>query len=267
MSGPSLHEQIEAAEAYEALLVPALTGEWASRVADAAAIQPGDRALDIACGTGALTREVASRAGSGGTVAGVDAGAGMLEVARRLAPNVDFRQATAETLPFPDGSFDVVVSQFGLMFFGDRARALREALRVLVPGGRLAIAVWDRLESMPAYGEEVTLVDRTAGAHAAHPLRAPFVLGDREALARLFEESGVARVRATTSRGTARFATLRIMIEADLRGWLPVMGVVLTEPQIAQILREAEESLARFVGPDGTIAFDTSVHIVTGMRP
>jgi ubiquinone/menaquinone biosynthesis C-methylase UbiE len=267
MTGPSLQEQIEAAEAYEALLVPGLTGEWASRVADAAAIQPGDRVLDVACGTGALTRAVALRTGAGGRVVGVDAGAGMLEVARRLAPNADFRQATAETLPFADGSFDALVSQFGLMFFGDRPRALREALRVLVPGGRLAIAVWDRLESMPAYGEEVALVERIAGAHAAHPLRSPFALGDREALQRLFDESGVARVQATTSGGTARFASLRIMIEADLRGWLPVMGVVLPEPQIAQILREAERALARYVGADGTVAFGTSVHIVTGTRP
>jgi len=266
MCGPSLQEQIDAADAYEALLVPALTGEWATRVADAAAIRPGNSVLDVACGTGALTREVASRAGVGGTVAGVDAGAGMLEVARRLAPNVDFRQATAETLPFPDGSFDAVVSQFGLMFFSDRQRALREALRVLVPQGRLAVAVWDGLESMPAYGEEVALVERIAGSQAAYPLRAPFALGDRQALMRVFEESGVARVHATTSRGTARFATLRIMIEADLRGWLPVMGVVLPEAQIAQILREAEEALARYVGPDGTVAFGTSVHIVTGTR-
>ena len=267
MTGPSLQEQIEAAEAYETLLVPGLTGEWACRVADAAAIQPGDRVLDVACGTGALTRAVMSRTGSGSGIAGVDAGAGMLEVARRLAPDPDFRQATAEALPFPDGSFDALVSQFGLMFFGDRSRALREALRVLVPGGRLAVAVWDRLESMPAYGEEVALVERIAGAHAAYPLRAPFALGDREALVRLFEASGAARVNATTSGGTARFASLRIMIEADLRGWLPVMGVVLAEAQIAQILREAEDALARYVGADGTLAFDTSVHIVTGTRP
>jgi SAM-dependent methyltransferase len=266
MGGPSLREQIAAADAYETLLVPALTGQWASRVADAAAIHPGDRVLDVACGTGALTRAVASRAGADGTVAGVDSGAGMLEVARQLAPTLDFRQAAAETLPFPDGSFDAVVSQFGLMFFSDQPRAIREALRVLLPQGRLAIAVWDRLDSMPAYGEEVALVDRIAGPHAAHPLRAPFALGDRPALVRLFEESGVARVQATTSRGTARFASLRIMIEADLRGWLPVMGVVLSEAQIARILHEAEGTLERYVGPDGRVAFETSVHIVTGTR-
>src|SRR5262245_28122156 len=95
MTGPSLQEQIEAAEAYETLLVSGLTGEWASRVADAAEIRSGDRVLDVACGTGALTRAVMSRTGSGSGVAGVDAGAGMLEVARRLAPDADFRQATA----------------------------------------------------------------------------------------------------------------------------------------------------------------------------
>lgn len=71
----------------------------------------------------------------------------MLAVARQLEPAVDWREGFAESLPFPDESFDAVVSQFGLMFFTDRRQALREMLRVLVPGGRLAVAVWDSLEN------------------------------------------------------------------------------------------------------------------------
>src|SRR5262245_6199314 len=106
------------------------------RLADAVRIRPGERVLDVACGTGVLARQAASRVGSEGSVAGVDPSPGMLAVAKRLAPAIAWRQGTAEALPFEDGSFDAVVSQFGMMFFADRGRAIREMLRVLIPGGR-----------------------------------------------------------------------------------------------------------------------------------
>lgn len=266
MNEPTLRAE-DAANAYERLMVPALFGEWSPAVADAARIRPGQRVLDVACGTGILGRQVASRTGPTGAVTGLDPSPGMLEVARRLAPNLEWRQGVAESLPFPDASFDAVVSQFGLMFFEDRHEALREALRVLVPSGRLAVLVWDSLDHIPAYAAEVALLERVAGRPAADALRAPFVLGDRNDLAALFWDAGVASVEVTTHPGTARFPSARVMVEADLRGWLPVMGVVLSEHQIARILKEAEQVLASYVRPDGTVVFDTSAHIVTGARP
>ena len=266
MSEEELQSQVDAAKAYEALMVPALFGQWASKVLDAAQVGKGQRVLDVACGTGILAREAASRTGSTGFVAGLDPGPGMLEAAKQLAPAVDWRQGVAELLPFPDHSFDAVVSQFGLMFFSDRCEALRQALRVLAPEGCLAVAVWDRLDSIPAYAAEVTLLERLAGPQAAAAVRAPFVLGDRQDLAALFEDAGVASVEVTTEQGRARFPSARVMVEADLRGWLPVMGVVLPEEQIARILEEAELVLEPYVNRDGTVAFDTSVHIVTGNK-
>jgi SAM-dependent methyltransferase len=190
----------------------------------------------------------------------------MLHVARRLAPAVEWRQGVAESLPFPDESFDAVVSQFGLMFFGDRREAIRQALRVLTPAGRLAVAVWASLEDMPAYATEVELLERFAGPRAADALRAPFVLGDRQQLAALFADGGVASVSITTKRGMAKFPSVRVMVEADLRGWLPVMGVVLPEEQIAGILEEAEHVLEPHVTPDCTVAFPTVAHVVAGTK-
>jgi SAM-dependent methyltransferase len=179
---------------------------------------------------------------------------------------VEWRQGVAESLPFPDQSFDAVVSQFGLMFFSDRRGALLESLRVLTPGGHLAVAVWDSLENIPAYAAEVTLLERLAGRQAADALRAPFVLGDRQDLVMLFAEAGVASVEVTTDQGRAQFPSARVMVEADLRGWLPVMGVILPEEQIAHILEQAELVLRPYVTTGGTVAFDTSVHIVTGKK-
>ena len=224
MSEPTLQAQIEAANAYETLFVPPLFRQWAPKVADAAQIKPGQRVLDVACGTGILAREVASRTGPTGYVAGLDPNSGMLAVAKQFAPAVEWRQGAAESLPFPDRSFDVVVSQFGLMFFTDRRQALCEMLRVLTVGGRLVVAVWDSLANIPAYAAEVALVERIAGRRAADALRAPFVLGDRQNLATLFADAGTASVEVITRHGTAQFPSIRVMVEADLRGWLPVMG-------------------------------------------
>jgi SAM-dependent methyltransferase/ketosteroid isomerase-like protein len=260
-------EQGDAAMAYETLMVPALFGEWAPRVADAAGIQTSDRVLDVACGTGILAREIKSRLAGSGFVSGVDRMAGMVDVAGRLAPDVDWRTGSAESLPYRDGAFDAVVSQFGLMFFGDRVRALREMQRVLVPDGRLAVAVWDDIEEMPAYAAELELLDRLAGPAAADALRAPFVLGDAGALASIFERAGAESVRVETQRGTGRFPSARVKVEADLRGWLPVMGVVLPEELIQEVLEEAAVVLRPWIRDDETIAFETSAHIVTAARP
>lgn len=262
MTETALQAQIDAANAYEALMVPALVGEWAPRVADATEIRLGQRVLDVACGTGVLARELLSRVGGAGTVAGLDPSPGMLEVARQRAPTVEWRQGVAESLPYADDAFDVVACQFGLMFFSERRKALAEAFRVLAPSGRLAVAVWDSLHNIPAYAAEVDLVERIAGRPAADPLRAPFVLGDQRVLASLFEDAGVGPVEITTHHGTARFPSIRVMVEADLRGWLPVMGIVLTEAQISHILEEAEHDLGSYVTTDGTVSFGTSAHLV-----
>ena len=267
MSKPTLQAQIDAANAYEALFVPALFGQWAPQVADAAQIQPGQRVLDVACGTGILAREIASRIGSVGRVVGIDPSPGMVAVAKQLGPAVEWREGVAESLPFPDQSFEAVVSQFGLMFFTDRRQALREMLRVLTPGGRLAVAVWDSLDNIPAYASEVALLERTAGQEGADALRAPFVLGNRKDLASLFSEAGVASAEITTHHGTAQFPSIRIMVEADLRGWLPVMGVILTEDQIGRILQEADQALSSYAAADGRATFRLSAHLVTAKKP
>jgi ubiquinone/menaquinone biosynthesis C-methylase UbiE len=110
MNDPAMQAQIDAATVYEDFLVPALFQEWAPRVVSAAELQPGHRVLDVACGTGVLAREAALCVGSTGSVVGLDANPGMLAVAARLAPGVEWRQGTAESLPYPDESFNAVVS-------------------------------------------------------------------------------------------------------------------------------------------------------------
>ncbi len=267
MDTSNLDTQIATARAYEDLHVSALFAEWAEPVLSAAHVKPGNHVLDVACGTGVLARAACRRVGADGSVTGLDPNAGMLALAAQLDSTVEWRQGVAESLPFPDSSFDAVVSQFGMMFFTDRLASIREMVRVLVPGGRLAVAVCDALENSPAYALEVEILDRLAGSAAADALRAPFVLGDPEELVALFKEGGASSPDVVTRTGTARFPSIRVMVEADLRGWLPVMGVTLSEEQIARILSDAEDTLARFRTRGGEVVFDSPAHIVIAGKP
>ena len=133
-----------AADVYEEFFVPALFREPAQHVARAADIRRGQSVLDAACGTGVLAREAVGATGNDGKVTGLDGNDGMLAVAKRLAPGINWQRGLAEALPFADRSFDRAFSQFALMFFDDRAAALREMRRVMKPGGRMHAAVCQR---------------------------------------------------------------------------------------------------------------------------
>lgn len=253
-----------AAEVYEAFFLPALFEQWADRVADGAGIQPGQRVLDVACGTGVLARAVAARVGPTGAVVGVDLNDGMLAVARRKAPAIAWQQGRAEALPLEDDRFDAVVSQFGLMFFADRRAALREMLRALRPGGRLAVAVWAGLDRIPGYAAMAALLQRLFGDDVADALRAPFALGDPHLLHALFGEAGIPQVQVATSDGTARFPSIEAWVYTDIKGW--TLADVLDDAQVALLLREAERDLRRFVAADGTVEFSAPAHIVTATK-
>jgi len=254
-----------AAEVYEEFFIPALFQEWTNRVADAAHIQVGQRVLDVACGTGILARTVAERVGANGSVVGIDVNEGMLVVAKRKAPDIEWRQGKAEMLPFDEDSFDVVVSQFGLMFFEDRPLALREMMRVLRPGGHLAIAVWDTLENTPGYTAMVSLVQRLFGEQAANSMRAPYVLGDKKELQALFGDAGISQALITTYPGTAHFPSIQSWAYTEIKGW--VLADTLDDTQFDLLLKEAEQVLAPFTTVNGTVAFSAPAHIVSAIKP
>lgn len=256
-----------AAEVYERLFVPAEFQEWTARVAGAARIGAGDRVLDVACGTGVLAREAARRSGQRGFVAAIDPDAGMLAVARRGAAGIRWCRADASHLPFPTGAFDVVVSQFGLMYFDDRIGGVAEMFRVLQSGGRLAVAVWGSLDATPAYAALHALLDRIAGQEAADALRVPFALGDPDDLGEIFARAGIPGAAIASPVGTGRFPDARAMVDAEIRGWLPLVGITIDEARIVQLIEEAVDALQPFTAADGAIVFDAPAHIVTAAKP
>jgi ubiquinone/menaquinone biosynthesis C-methylase UbiE len=254
-----------AAEVYEEFFLPALFQQWSERVAGAAEICPGQRVLDVACGTGVLARAAARRAGSAKWVVGLDINEGMLAVARRKAPEITWKAGRAEALPFDDNYFDAVVSQFGLMFFEERTTALREMMRVLRPGGRLAVAVWAALEQTPGYAVMTSLLARLFGESVAAALRSPFALGDPEALQAVFSEAGIPGAQVTTLPGTARFPSIAAWVHTDIKGW--TLANVLSGDQFDRLLREAAGTLKEFELEDGSVSFPSPAHIVTAQKP
>jgi len=266
MSHLSVEELEKVAEAYEQLLVPALFEQWADRLADAAEIQPGERVLDVACGTGTLTRTVASRVGESGAVSGVDINPGMLAVARRHSPGVDWREASAEALPYDENQFDAVVSQFGLMLFSDPYTALREMKRVLKPGGHLAVAVFGSLDELPVYSIMASIFERLIDPGIANALRLPFSMGNADQLALLLYEAEIRDPVIVTHEGTAHFDSIRDMVLADVRGWFPFAGIELGESAIETVVREANKELAPFQNSHGGLEFKLPVHLITATK-
>ena len=185
---------------------------------------------------------------------------------RNLRPDIEWKNGSAEQLPFPDARFDAVVSQFGLMFVPSPPVALAEMWRVLKPGGHLAVAVWASLEETPAYEAETLLIERIAGPAASAPLRQPFALGDRRLLEAQFEQAGIPLETLTTVAGVGRFPGIRAMVAADVIGWLPVMGVTLPPATVEAILGEAEVVLAPYRQPDGSVQFGSPAHVAVAVR-
>jgi len=253
-----------AAEVYDQFLPAALFNEWAPRVAKLAGVKPGMRVLDVACGTGVLSLVAADLAKPDGSVVGLDLNSGMLDVAIRKAPQIEWREASAESIPFEDVAFDAVVSQFGLMFFTDKALAIREMWRVLRPAGSLAIAVWDSLENVTGYAAVTRLLSRLFGDSAAESLRAPYSLGDVQNLRSCFSDAGVPDIEITSLEGKARYPSIRYWMEADIRGW--TLADVINDQEFELLVSEAETELARFVTKDGRVEFRNPAHIVTAIK-
>jgi ubiquinone/menaquinone biosynthesis C-methylase UbiE len=258
-------ETRQPAEVYDQCFVPALFAHWGPVVAAAAGIRPGERVLDVACGTGALTLAAAALASPRGSVVGLDLNPAMLAVARGKSTDVEWREAPAEALPFADAAFDAVVSQFGMMFFADRIAALAEMWRVLRPGGRLAVAVFDTIENAPGYAALARLLDELFGRDLGDALSAPFTLGNARQLATEAEAAGIAGAEVTTHPGTVRFASVDALVSTE-RACIWTLGGLLDDGQFATLRRAATSALRPYVGVDGSVAFAMPALLLTAHR-
>jgi SAM-dependent methyltransferase len=204
--------------------------------------------------------------GPAGRVTGLDVNPDMLAVALRKTREINWREGRAEQLPFDDASFDAVVSQFGFMFFEDRPRALVEMMRVLKPGGRMAVAVCSAVEGSPGYAAFANLLDRLFGEKIGNAFRAPFVLGDAGELRRIAEAAGIEGASVEEHNGTVRFRSIAELVATE-RACVWTLGGVLDDEQFDRLLRESEQALRPFADGTGTVSFDMPALILMARKP
>ena len=240
-----------AAEAYENYIVPAFMLPLLEDVIYTAAPQPGEHVLDVACGTGIVARLVAPRVAPGGTVSNLDFDPAMLAVARGLVEcppgvSITWHRASALSMPFDDGAFDLVFCLNGLQFLPGQADGLVEMRRVMKPGARLLVTVLsaiDRCEghSLVLRGLERRGVDPT-------PMLKAFALGNAEKLEALMASAGFhgASVRALPAR--VRFPSARHIVEALAAGAVATRHALsqLREDQLTEFMNEMGEAFREY---------------------
>ncbi|MCW5898574.1 MAG: class I SAM-dependent methyltransferase [Flavobacteriales bacterium] len=205
---------------YDAHLGPMFFEPFAELLAGRIATLAPDRVLELAAGTGRLTRHLVDRLADHARIVATDVNPAMLEFAQKTitAPRVEWNVVDAVDLPYADASFDLVVAQFGVMFYSDRVKAYREALRVLKPGGRMILTAWNALQENPAarYANEV--------AHDFFPVdtpnfyTVPFAYHDRELIREELLTGGFARVKLELATPTGQAASAQDAATGLLEG-------------------------------------------------
>ena len=251
-------------EIYERDLVPAMLAGWAGALLDLVEPKPGERLLDVACGTGVVARRAVALLGVGGQVVGLDMNAEMLMVARARDPSLEWHEGNAMALPFADHVFDVVVCQQGLQFFPDPGAALGQMRRVLASGGRLGVAVWGPLESSPGHHALVRALERHVGAEAAAMMSTPFRLGDAQAVQSRVEAAGFLTVHVRTEQRAARFPSTEAFTRGVLGGGtLARAGVRVSGEALAAVIGDVDQALNRYAQADG-LGFPMTSHLILG---
>jgi ubiquinone/menaquinone biosynthesis C-methylase UbiE len=258
------------ADTYGRHLVPAIFTSASQLLLHYAAVQPGERVLDVACGTGIVARQVAMDVGQSGRVAALDLNPDMLRVARSMTqpagPMIEWQKGNAESLPYPDHSFDLVVCQHGLQFFADKLAALREMRRVLASGGRVALNVQQSLGSNRVYD----LLNQSLVRHLGIPAVAEsFSFGDAGALHAMMVDAGFQQAEVIPATHIARFPNVAIFVHLSLLGsGEPVPELALIDAGVrAEMLDAVERDLSAALAgdlKDGRLEFQIAMNVGRG---
>lgn len=227
-------------ENYEAYFVPAIGAPLAADLIAAARLHPGERVLDVACGTGVVTRLAAALVGTGGAVAGLDVDPGMLAVARATSSDdITWYETSIEAAPLPDNAFDVVLCQMGLQFVADKPKALAEMRRVLARGGRVVLNLPGPTPTL--FAELADALARHIDARCAGFVNAVFSLHDPDELRGLLTGAGFEVIEIARAR-----KALRLPAPEDFL-WQYIYSTPLAE-LVAKATDQQRDALATDVG-------------------
>jgi SAM-dependent methyltransferase len=240
-------------EIYQNIFVPAAVEEWVPRVLALAKPEPGEKVLDVACGTGVLTRAAAKAVGQKGSVIGLDLSPDMLNLARNQSngqfPTIEWREGNAQDLPFENQAFDIVFCELGFMFFPDRAAALKEIWRVLKPGGRMGIMVWGALEHCPGQVAILQAWTKLVSPEQNANLDPMHSMGDPTILQSLLEPAGFKEIDVQANTGSMRWPSAEFLA----RSYGAIGGVSAEEPLRTAIIRDVESAMEAYICPEGLV--------------
>jgi ubiquinone/menaquinone biosynthesis C-methylase UbiE len=237
------------AQVYESFFVPAIFVPCTQLLVETAAPKPGERVLDVACGTGIVARTIAPLVGASGSVTGVDLSPDMIEVARAQIPartSIDFRVGNALELESADRSIDLVTCQHGLQFFPDRLAGTRQMRRVLVDGGRAVVLCWKSIDHHELYPALFESEARFLGV-PTEQLATPFSLGDARELEHVLREAGFSSVEVHPYTIDARFESADMFVRLTAIAGSAVMPELATdiEALVAHVQRECAGEVAK----------------------
>ena len=257
-----------AAELYEQYPARFILGPWAPGLVAMARLQPGERVLDVACGTGLVARLAAPAVGATGHVTGLDLNPGMLAVARSLpppaGPSITWIEGSALAMSVPSSSFDVVLCQQGLQFFPDRPVALSEMRRVLAQGGRVVLSVWRSLG--PYHVAVVEALRQHVGVEAATSFSASRIVPDAEELSQLVEDAGFREVAIHPCVMNVRLPAVEQFVLSHLAA-TPVAGALAAAGAEARgsVGEQVSRALRAYVDGEGLTVPDET-NVVTALR-
>jgi ubiquinone/menaquinone biosynthesis C-methylase UbiE len=262
-----------AAELFEREIVPRITSLWAKDLVDRACVRVGENVLDVACGTGVVTRLAAQQSGTG-RVVGLDLNADMLRVARGIARTddvpIEWCEGSALALPFEESVFNVVLCQLGLQFFPDKSLALREMARVLTSGGRVLLSVFTPIERTPVAYAFANALDRHLGEGASSAKRAEHSFSDSDLMEQLATEAGLKNVVVFPVTQTIRFPSaldyVRLQLTATPQArLLSKMTAQKRDAKIQAVARDLASAMDS-VGPTDEISSAQECNVLMAAR-